>query len=99
MAWREWDVEGGWTVRVGGMSVWAGSMLEWGVHTMGEEARNLLVVLEWPEGTGIGQVATWAGGGTESAKGAVWRVATCDRQVGRGDGHGIMDEQALADAG
>ena len=35
---REWDIEGGRTARVGGTSVWAGSMLEWGVHTMGEEA-------------------------------------------------------------
>ena len=48
---------------------------------------------------GIGQVATRAGSGTESVKGAVRRVATCDRQVGRGDGRGIMDEQVLASAG
>ena len=73
MAQREWDIEGGWTVRAGGTSVWAGSTLEWGVHTMGEGARNPLAALEWPEGTGIGQVVTWAGGGTESAKAA--RVA------------------------
>ena len=32
--------------------------------------------------------------GTESAKAAVRRVARCDRQVGRGDGCGVMDEQA-----
>ena len=93
MAQREWDVEGGRTARAGGMSVWVGSTLEWGV---GEEARNPLVVLEWPEGTGIGQVATWAGGGTESAKRTVQRVATCNRQVGGGDGRGVMDKQALA---
>ena len=37
--------------------------------------------------------------GTESAKAAVWRVARCDRQVGRGDRHGVMDEQALASVG
>ena len=34
-----------------------------------------MVALEWPEGTGIGQVATQAGGGTESAKVVVRRVA------------------------
>ena len=50
-------------------------MLEWGVRTVGEGARNPLAVLEWPEGTGIGQVATWAGGGMESAKVAVRCVA------------------------
>ena len=99
VAWREWDIEGGQTVRAGGTSVWVGSTLEWGVRTMGEEAQNPLAVLEWPEGTGIGQVATRAGGGTESAKGAVRRVATCDRQVGGGDGCGAMDEQALAGTG
>ena len=55
--------------------MWAGSTLEWGVHTVGEGARNPLAALEWPEGTGIGQVVTRAGGGTESAKAAVWRVA------------------------
>ena len=76
---REWDVEGGWTVRTGGMSVWVGSTLEWGVRSVGEGARNPLAALEWPEGTGIGQVVTQAGGGTESAKVAVWRVARCDR--------------------
>ena len=40
VAWREWDVEGGWTVsaRAGGPSVWAGSTLEWGIHTVGEGA-------------------------------------------------------------
>ena len=75
MAWREWDIEGRQTARAGGTSVWAGSMLEWGVHTVGEGARNLLAVLEWPEGTGIGQMATRAGSGTESAKAAVRRVA------------------------
>ena len=32
--------------------------------------------------------------GTESAKAVVQRVARCDRQVGRGDGRGVMDEQA-----
>ena len=37
--------------------------------------------------------------GTESAKAAVQRVARYDRQVGRGDGHGVMDEQALAGTG
>ena len=74
-------------------------MLEWGVRTMGEEAQNPLAALEWPEGMGIGQVVTQAGGGMESAKGAVRRVATCDRQVGGGDRHGIMDEQALAGLG
>ena len=37
--------------------------------------------------------------GTESAKVAVWRVARCDRQVSGGDGHGVMDEQALAGTG
>ena len=42
---------------------------------MGEGARNPLAALEWPEGTGIGQVVTWAGGGMESAKAAVWQVA------------------------
>ena len=36
VAQRECDVEGRWTVREGGTSVWVGSMLEWGVHTMGE---------------------------------------------------------------
>ena len=71
VAQREWDVEGGRTERAGGTSVWVGSMLEWGVRTMGEEAQNPLAALEWPEGTGIGQVATRASGGMESAKGAV----------------------------
>ena len=37
--------------------------------------------------------------GMESAKAAVQRVAGCDRQVGGGDGHGVMDEQALACVG
>ena len=58
-----------------------------------------MVALEWPEGTGIGQVATRAGSGMESAKGVVRQVATCDRQVGGGDGRGVMDEQVLAGAG
>ena len=57
------------------MSVWVGGTLEWGVRTVGEGARNPLAALEWPEGMGIGQVATWAGSGTESAKAAVQRVA------------------------
>ena len=52
-----------------------GQQLEWGVRTVGEGAQNLLAALEWPEGMGIGQVATRAGGGTESAKAAVRRVA------------------------
>ena len=68
------DVEGGQTARAGGTSVWAGSTLEWGVRAMGEGARNPLAALEWPEGTGIGQVVTRAGSGTESAKAAVRRV-------------------------
>ena len=37
--------------------------------------------------------------GMESVKAAVQRVARCDRQVGGGDGCGVMDEQALAGAG
>ena len=37
--------------------------------------------------------------GMESAKVAVWRVARCNRQVGGGDGHHVMDEQALASVG
>ena len=42
-----------------------------------------MAALEWPEGMGIGQVATRAGGGTESAKVAVRRVARAtDKQVG-----------------
>ena len=48
---------------------------------------------------GVGQVATWASGGMESAKAAVWRVARCNRQVGGGDGRDVMYEQALAGAG
>ena len=71
VAWREWDIEGGQTARVGGTSVWVGSTLEWGVCTMGEGARNPLVALEWPEGMGIGQVVTRAGSGMESVKAAV----------------------------
>ena len=37
--------------------------------------------------------------GMESAKVAVQRVARCNRQVGRGDRCGVMDEQALASTG
>ena len=37
--------------------------------------------------------------GTESVKALVQRVARCDRQVGGGDGCGVMDEQALAGGG
>ena len=37
--------------------------------------------------------------GMESAKAVVRRVARCDRQVGRGDRRGVMDEQALAGTG
>ena len=48
---------------------------------------------------GVGQVATQASGSMESMKAAVQRVARCDRQVGRGDRHGVMDEQALAGMG
>ena len=58
-----------------------------------------MAALGRPEGMGVGQVATWASGGMESVKAAVRRVARCDRQVGGGDGHGVMDEQALAGAG
>ena len=48
---------------------------------------------------GVGQVVTQAGSGMESMKAVVQRVARCDRQVGRGDGHGVMDKQALASVG
>ena len=38
---QQWDVEGEQTVRVGGTSVWAGSMLEWGVRTVGEGSMQM----------------------------------------------------------
>ena len=91
---------GGQHIRVGGMYVlWGRGPCRWGLWVHNGGAQNPLVALEWPEGTGVGQVATQAGGGMESAKAAVRRVARCDRQVGGGDGHGVMDEQALASAG
>ena len=103
---REWDVESGRTARVGGMSVWAGSTLEWGVCTVGEGAQNPLAVLEWPEGTGIGQVVTWASSGTESAKAVVRRVAratdghgACVRSwLGLGHMKGVWDAYGMAAA-
>ena len=87
--------------------MWVGSTLNtyhgggarrWGLWVCDGGARNPLVALGRPEGTGVGQVATQAGGGMESAMAAVRRVARC-RQGGGGDGHGVMDEQALAGAG
>ena len=75
--------------------VWVGP-ITWGVIEGRCWGSSMLLwglgYMVWP-----GDVVGCMECGTESAKVAVRRV--CDRQVGRGDGHGVMDEQALAGMG